>query len=179
MRKTRLPYCFLFLSLLFVPAAFGEEMKVGYNHLSHLIEKKDGRDIPVGRLASYWEAMAREMGVQVKWVGPLPSNRILAYLKNGRIDAIYLASKSKERESFGLFPNQPIFSKRPVICFPAGKALGKMRGWGDLQALKKIGIVQGHRLSRTLAQEYPQLPLAEIKDPDPVRFSLTKLTTAV
>lgn len=177
MKKFTIFFCTLFLSLLISPSLFAAEMRVGYKHLSHLIEKQDGSDKPVGRLVTYWESMASRMGVTITWVGPLPSTRIISYLKNKQIDAIYLASKNSYRETIGLCAEKPILTMQPVICFHKEKTITNITTWDNLQTLKKIGTIHGHRLSLSLAQNYPNLPLAQIMDTDPVRFSLTKLAS--
>ena len=175
MKKLFVLYCVLFCFLCFSSSLYAEEIRVGYSNLSKLIEKHDGEQKPVGPLVDYWENMAVAMGVSIQWVGPLPSTRVVSYLKNKKIDAIYIASKNAEREAMGLFPEKPIFVKQPIICFPKGKIPLKLETWDDLQSLKKIGVVNGHRLAMSLLKNYPNLPLALIKDQYPVEFALKNL----
>ena len=175
MKKISILYYVLFCFLCSASSLYAEEIRVGYSNLSKLIEKHDGEQKPVGPLADYWENMAAAMGVSIQWVGPLPSTRVVNYLKHKKIDAIYIASKNAEREGMGFFSEKPIFIKQPVVCFPKGKVLQKLAGWNDLQSLKKIGVVNGHRLAMSLTKKYPDLPLALIKDKDPLNFALTHL----
>ncbi len=175
MKKIPVLCCVLFCFLCFSPSLFAEEMRVAYNNLGNLIEKSEGSEKPVGALANYWESMAAAMDVSIQWVGPIPSTRIISYLKHKKVDAVYIASKTTEREAIGLYPEKPVFIKQPIICFPKGRIPKQMESWDDLQSLKKIGVVNGHRLSLSLRKNYPKLPLALIKAKDPVNFALLKL----
>ncbi len=175
MKKIPVLCCTLFCFLCISSSLYAEEIRVGYNNLSNLIEKPEGSEKPVGALATYWENMAAVMGVSIQWVGPLPSTRVVSYLKHKKIDAVYIASRNAEREAIGLFPEKPIYIKQPIVCFRKGNVPTKVDSWDDLQLLKKVGIVNGYRLVKSLNREYPNVPLALIKDNDPVNFALLKL----
>lgn len=75
----------------------------------------------------------------------LPWKRALAMVKNGQADGIILGYKTPERETFGIFPDDPIqFSMYSVFVrknheFPFGKI-------EDLYG-KTIGIDRGHTVS--------------------------------
>ena len=175
MQKTFVLYFTLITSCFATHPLLAEEIKVGYSHLQSLIEEHEGSKNPVGPLVTYWEDMAVEMGVTITWVGPLPGIRLISYLKNKEIDVVSIASKSTLREKIGLFSDKPIFIKQTVICFPQGITIPKLKAWNDLQTLNKIGIIHGHRLTLTLSEKYPALPLAFIQNDNPLIFSLSKL----
>jgi len=137
-----------------------EEMKIGYNHMKTLIEVRGNPEKPVGVLVDYWMAMAGKMGVSVKWVGPLPSQRLLLYLKKNIIDVGYIASKSKERAEIVFFPEKPITKRQTIVCLKRSRSITKIKNWSDLKNLNKIGLVLGYRGAAKLEKDYPDLNLA-------------------
>ncbi len=161
--------------ILFQSPLLAEEMKVGFSHLSGLIEINEDYGKPTGALVEYWQKIAKQMGVSIKWIGPIPPARLIMYIKNHKIDAISVASKNTEREMIGIFSAKPIFLKKPVVCLRKDINIQKIETWADLEPLAKIGVIHGHRLAHNIAKEFPQLRLAMIKDRDLVNFSLSKL----
>ncbi len=136
-----------------------QEMKIGYNHLVTYAEVQEDLGKPLGVLVDYWTTMAEKMGVSIKWVGPLPPQRILSYLKQKKIDAVYLASKNKERERLGLFSEKPIMKKQSIVCLRKLSPITKVGNWSDLRYLKKIGALHGYRITGQLEKDYPELNL--------------------
>lgn len=176
MKKAHPLFFSLVCLVLFQSPLLAEEIKVGFSQLSNLIEMNENSRIPTGPLADYWEGIAEKMGVSIKWIGPMPSTRLILSLKNHTIDAVAVASKNKKRQEIGIFAAKPIFLEKTVVCLRKEMNIQKIATWSDLESLSKIGTIHGHRLSKYLASKYPQLRLAMIKNKDLVNFSLLKLT---
>ena len=152
-----------------------EEMKIGYNHMKTLLEIQESSEKPVGSLVDYWVAMAEKMGVSVKWVGPLPSQRILLYLKKNIIDVGYIASKNKERAKIVSFPEKPIIIRQTIVCLKRNSSITKIENWSDLKYLNKIGVVHGYRGSAKLEKDYPALNLAMMTHENFIDIALSLL----
>jgi hypothetical protein len=74
-----------------------ETIKIGYfPHKPHQYQTESSGK-PRGATVTYFEAVAAKMGYEVEWVGPLPINRLIDYLKEGRVDGgAHLAVLSSE-----------------------------------------------------------------------------------
>ena len=165
---------FVWLCVFELPL-LAQEMKIGYNHLKIFIEVQEDFNKPSGLLVDYWVAMAEKMGVSIEWVGPIPPQRIVLYLKQNKIDVAYLASKNKEREAIGFFPEKPITKGQTIICLKKNSSITKIESWSDLKHLNKIGMFHGYRMTTKLAKEYPELNLAIMTQEKFVNTSLSLL----
>ncbi|MDE1146773.1 MAG: transporter substrate-binding domain-containing protein [Azospirillaceae bacterium] len=113
-----------------------------------------------GPIAIRVEALATKAGYEIKWTGPIPRNRILADMQDGRAACTPNAIKTPDREARFKF-TQPIFpaldqvvvTKKDAAWVDSYDSVDALmhdttRVYGDL-----LGASQGPALDRTIAEE--------------------------
>ncbi|MBI5443712.1 MAG: transporter substrate-binding domain-containing protein [Deltaproteobacteria bacterium] len=151
----------LLLAAAWGRAAAGSELRMGYFEAAPNLLVVAGRDRPSGPVAEYCEAFAKKMGMGVTWVGPAPIPRLFRMLRTGEIDAIALLTKASGRETLIAYPEQPLYTMRPVLCLLASDGLKEVRRWDDLKQ-RRVGVQYGTFLSRILGRDAPSLNLIQI-----------------
>lgn len=149
----------LFLFAISLSAQAGETVKIGYFRLApHVISEGKTDASPMGAAVDYWQHLAKEMGMTVEWVGPLPMKRLLASLERGIIDAILLLAKNKERADKFLYPEKPFADLAPGIMVKKSRGLEKVEDAGELAGMK-IGYFSGGYVSPFMRDERIKLDL--------------------
>ena len=162
----------LLLALFLYTPLFGQDiMKIGYFYLEPFIIEKKGAVNPIGVSVDYWEKyIAPKMGVNIKWVGPLPIARMYYYLDTGEIDAVFICVKNPDREKKYLFPSRPycmghaslwVLKESPLETLTD---VSQLNGW-------RIGFVQGSVVNPFLSQGNIMLENAQGEDYKTINFS--------
>ena len=88
--------------------AGAETIRMGYFEVRPHIYTSETSGLPAGAAVTFFEMVAKNMGYDVDWVGPLPHARLVSYLEKGEeIDGDPIMSMTPEREKFLFFPEIP------------------------------------------------------------------------
>ena len=96
----------LWLFCLLLPAGDAEAFTVGYFLFEPHAMPGDGK--PTGAAVEYFrDHIAPEMGLDVKFVGPVPFARLLENFRAGEYDAVLLLVKNRKRAARYVYPAEP------------------------------------------------------------------------
>lgn len=145
----------------------------------HVFAQPDGLH-PEGPSVELFNRIAKQMGCDVQWVGPLPLTRLGSEqrAKKGSLglDGSPLHTKTPTIERYLLYPRTPYFLGRPSVAVRAADPLTEIRSAQDLKGYR-IGFV------RTPSGTYPsiiadhrgELILDELSGEDWTTRNLSKL----
>jgi ABC-type amino acid transport substrate-binding protein len=93
-----------------------------------------------GALITYFEAVAKTMGYEVEWVGPLPLPRLTDYLKKGdEIDGTVSFPKFPTFETFLYYPDTHVYLGQPILIVRMDNPLTEIRSIDDIRGYR-IGL---------------------------------------
>jgi len=143
MKKSTLLYPGLFLSLLFlfITSGFAEEKKLTavfptwepYGYVEN--DKATGFEIEI------FQSVANKMGFRVEFLHQ-PWKRCLYSMKQNRADVVISALKTKERESFLIYPEEPISISQTAFFTTINKSIN-FNGSYDTLKNYTIGVTNG------------------------------------
>jgi ABC-type amino acid transport substrate-binding protein len=145
--------------LLFFQDIGAETIKIGYfPHKPHQYQTKPSEK-PRGATVTYFEAVAAKMGYEVEWVGPLPINRLIDYLKEGRLDGgAHLARLIlPELEDFIYYGDKPFHYAQGIFV---------VRKDNPLAQITSVHDVEGYRvgwLARVSPSQFVQDNIAHLQ----------------
>lgn len=139
----RLLHCrpFIFtVSILFSHhALFAETIVMGYFPLRPFQYAVSEEEAPRGASITYFNAIAKKMGYEVEWVGPLPLPRLLLYVSQGKatkkgiIDGVVTVIDSEEwRENIFFYPDEPYTRVQSSLFLTRDNELSEITGIEDL-----------------------------------------------
>ncbi len=174
MQKRLLIHFFLFLILAILPVSlFAETLKVGYFDIKpHISLSEEGK--PVGAGVDYFLALAREMQVDIQWVGPLPFKRLFEELRKGKVDASFLFQKNTQREKVFFYPDKPFYLTRSVLALLKKHPLKEIKTVDDLLGIK-IGLIMGAQPSVFIKSNIDKLDIEYIAGETGVSTNYRKL----
>lgn len=107
--------------------AIAGTIRMGYFEISPHIYTSETTGLPAGAIVHYFEIVAKKMGYKIIWVGPLPHNRLVKYLEEGKlIDGDPLMSKTTEREKYLYFPENHFYLAKPNFVVMGNNPLTKI-----------------------------------------------------
>lgn len=102
------------ICLLSGQPGWADNIRMGYFELRPHMYKSKTTGRPAGAAITFFEKIARTMGCDVTWVGPLPHARLVSYLKKGElIDGDPIMSFTADREKYLYFPETPFYLAKP------------------------------------------------------------------
>ena len=113
---------------------------------------------PRGYSVDYMRLLARKIGVEVEFVTDSWGN-LQQMLKEKRIDALHLMSKSPEREQYALYSDHYVTSNGVIVTQASTKGIRRME---DL-AGKRVAAVEGWNLSELMKARYPSIKIVYSK----------------
>ncbi len=122
-------------------AIAGEKIRMGYFMLQpHTYnEIQDGPAKGAG--IAYFNKVAKEMGYEVEWVGPLPLPRLTEYLRNGKVDGTIGFPKFSLFEKFLDYTGTPVYMAQPSLGISTSKSLSSIGKIGDIKDFR-IGFIK-------------------------------------
>lgn len=130
-----------FLSVLFFPPPIASAEKILFANSKwppYSIVAEDGRKTGIN--TEIVVELCRRIGVEAAFQ-TLPWKRGLKYAKQGKVDAIYAARRTKEREQFLYYPSEPLLMERTVILAREGSGI-RATELADLKGMI-VGVVRG------------------------------------
>jgi len=126
--------------LFFLPlTAFAEKIVFGNSRWPpYSIVEEDGRKTGIN--TEIVTELCRRIGIEAEFQ-TLPWKRALKYAEQGKIDAIYAARRTKEREKFLHYPSEPLLMERTVILAREGSGI-RAAELADLKGMI-VGVVRG------------------------------------
>ena len=114
--------------------ASAETIRMGYFEISPHMYTSRTTGLPAGATVTFFETVARKMGYDVIWVGPIPHARLVYYLEEGEvIDGDPIMSKTPEREKFLCFPDTPFYLAKPNFVVKRDSPLTKINTIDDVK----------------------------------------------
>ena len=151
-----------------------DAMKMAYfNHYPHTYETDvDGK--PAGAAVRYVEAVAKEMGVKVEWVGPLPYKRVLHYNKTGFVDGFVLSIKEDDFFEYNLLTDKPYHSVETILVLRKAYPLNEITDGDDIKGFT-IGWLVEEYLSPFMAKNKHNIEFDYVKSDTHWEQQLRKL----
>ncbi len=160
---------------LFTLQGWAENVRMGYFEIRpHMYpDGKSGK--AAGASARYFEMLAKEMGYDTEWAGPLPFPRLIHYLQEGRVDGSLVIWKNPEREKFLHYPAHPYHMPYTIFVVKKDNPLEKISSIDDVKGYR-VGFLQDANLTPFIKENISDLKLDLISGQDWVKNNLLKLT---
>ncbi|MBU0994365.1 MAG: hypothetical protein KJ737_17880 [Proteobacteria bacterium] len=162
----RLIHLFVLASFFWVAghSQASEKLKMGYFMLPpHTFN--DGESGPaMGAGVIYFNEVAKKMGYDVEWVGPLPLPRLTEYLKTGeKIDGTVGFPKFPVFEEFLYYPETHVYLGQPSLGVSVDNPLAKINTIDDIKGFR-IGLVKSSsgRYTPLIDDNHDKITLEEL-----------------
>jgi ABC-type amino acid transport substrate-binding protein len=117
-----------------VLTAGAETIRMGYFEIRPHMYKSEVTGRAAGAAVTYLEMVAKKMGCNVSWIGPLPHARLVQYLKKGeKIDGDPIMSMNSERQKFLFYPSTPFYLAKPNFIVTRNNFLKKIDSVDDVK----------------------------------------------
>ncbi len=114
--------------------AGAETIRMGYFEIKPHMYTAEDTGLPAGAAVIYFERIAKKMGCDVAWVGPLPHARLISYLEKGKfIDGDPLISKTSDREKFLYYPENSFYLAKPNFVVKSNNPLTRIDSADDVK----------------------------------------------
>lgn len=139
---------------LYFQQLMAETIRMGYLDLGPHQYSDSQSGEARGASITCFEAVARKMGYKVQWVGPLPFNRMMAYLEKGRdLDGMPQMIQTPERRKFLFFSKNYFYAAKPNFIVRRDHPLEKINTIGDVKNFV-IGQFPKVAISRFVKENY-------------------------
>ncbi len=119
--------CILFSSII-----YPETLKVGFfQHPPHHYKTKVGEIR--GATVTYFNLMAKKMGYDVEWIGPLPFSRLLSMLKEGKLDIYPHSLHNPNWDKFLYYPKKPYYHAQPILVVHKNNPIRQINSIDDIK----------------------------------------------
>lgn len=177
MRKGNFVFALLMVYFTMSVSVFGVEaplrIKAGFFKLEPHVMGEEGDKMPTGATIDLWnDYLAKEMNVQIEWVGPLPLLRLHNMLESGKLDLAVLMAKNEEREKKFLYPKTEYTKMKPGIAVLKTSGITEIKVPSDLYG-KKIGYFSGGFLPPFMKNK--NLKIENISSSNWLEFNYLKL----
>jgi len=120
---------------------YAETLRAGFfQHPPHHYKTKTGQIR--GATVTYFNLMAKKMGYDVEWVGPLPFSRLLSMLKRGELDIYPHSIYNPDWKKFLYYPKKYYYLAQPILVVRKDNPLTKIESINDIRNFK-INWVDG------------------------------------
>ena len=132
--------CIIFLSFLY-NHVYAETIRMGFfQHPPHQYKNKEGKI--VGATIEYFNKVAPKMGYNVEWVGPLPLNRMIMYLKQGKLDGTAHFIKTKSFEKYVSYADKHFHLAHPVFVVKKKNKLNQINSGYNIKGYKVLYLTK-------------------------------------
>jgi len=124
---------FLVLTMILLPfSAYCETLKAGYfQHVPHHFQTEDKK--LRGATFTYFDLVAKKMGYDVQWVGPLPISRLLLMMKQGNLDVYPHSLREDSWSDFLLYPEQSFHYAQAILALRRDTPIKKISSVEDIK----------------------------------------------
>jgi polar amino acid transport system substrate-binding protein len=158
--------------LIFSANALAETITMGYfNIRPHMYSEGFTAK---GAAIDCFETHAEQMGIHVKWVGPLPFPRLIRDLEEGKLDGSLMLSHRAERESFLYFSDKCLTRIYSVLLIRKETPMHEILTADDI-AGQRIGYMKGATLSPWMQRHRNRITLDWNHNTDWVHQNIQKV----